>query len=48
MHRVPAADVLVTVLFAVTVIVPVVVITPQPPVSVTVYVNALLLLSGYR
>ena len=33
---VPAADVKVTVLFGVTVIVPVAVTTPQPPVSVTV------------
>jgi len=33
---VPAAEVRVTVLLAVTVIVPVVVITPQPPVRVTV------------
>jgi hypothetical protein len=33
---VPTADVLATVLLGVTVIVPVVVITPQPPVRVTV------------
>jgi hypothetical protein len=37
---VAGAEVLVTVLLAVTAIVPVVVITPQPPVSVTVYVSA--------
>ena len=37
---VPTADDNATVLFAVTAIVPVVVITPQPPVSVTVYVSA--------
>ncbi len=37
---VPIADVLVTVLFAVTAIVPVVVMFPQPPVRVTVYVRA--------
>ena len=37
---VPTAEVLVTVLFAVTAIVPVVVIVPHPPVSVTVYVRA--------
>jgi hypothetical protein len=36
---VPAAEVRDTVLLGVTVIVPVVVITPQPPVRVTVYVN---------
>ena len=36
---VPAADVSVMVLFGVTVIVPVAVILPQPPVSVTVYGN---------
>src|SRR6185295_9468139 len=36
---VPAADVSVMVLFGVTVIVPLAVITPQPPVSVTVYGN---------
>jgi hypothetical protein len=36
---VPAAEVSNTVLSAVTVIVPVAVITPQPPVRVTVYVN---------
>ena len=33
---VPAADVLATVLFAVTAIVPVVVMTPQPPVKLMV------------
>ena len=36
---VPAADVSVTVLFGVTVIVPVAVTVPQPPVKVTVYPN---------
>ena len=37
---VPAAEVSVTVLSAVTAIVPVVVIVPHPPVKVTVYVRA--------
>lgn len=36
---VPAAEVRVMVLFGVTVIIPVVVIVPQPPVNVTVYVK---------
>ena len=38
---VPTAEESAIVLFGVTVIVPVVVIAPQPPVNVTVYVNGL-------